>query len=176
MDMVYRNVKFTNISAAGSGPDYGLLVVGARLRSGHPSAVVAGRTLQVVPPNPVRRLEESKWMTRAWVYQEAVCSRRSLVVTDDQGYFDCDSMTCRESADTHPEEISTSHTDYISPQFRKTPYMNQLSGSYPMLTHLNELLLMSESIFKAIPRDISPVTRMPLTEFLEYSEFTRPAR
>lgn len=107
MDMVYRNAQLVIIAGAGSDPEYGLPGVGKKVRAPSPSASIAGHHLHVVPPDPNQRLEESTWMTRAWVYQEAVFSRRRLVFTDDQVYFDCDSMTCRELIDTNPELLQS---------------------------------------------------------------------
>ena len=105
--MVYRNAQLTIIAAAGSDPEYGLPGVGERLRPRYISESIAGRLLHVVPPDPNQRLKESTWMTRAWVYQEAIFSRRRLIFTDEQVYFDCDSMSCRESIDTNPELLQS---------------------------------------------------------------------
>jgi hypothetical protein len=49
-------------------------------------------------PDPERSVEGSEWATRAWTYQEAVLSRRRLVFTSDQILWECDSMSCSESA------------------------------------------------------------------------------
>jgi hypothetical protein len=38
-----------------------------------------------------------KWSTRGWTYQEAVLSRRRLVFTEGQTYFECNAMNCYES-------------------------------------------------------------------------------
>lgn len=39
--------------------------------------------------NPRREIEASKWNTRGWTYQEFLLSRRCLVFTDTQIYFQC---------------------------------------------------------------------------------------
>ncbi|KAH0430624.1 hypothetical protein CcaCcLH18_07659 [Colletotrichum camelliae] len=39
----------------------------------------------------------SAWYTRGWTFQEGILSRRRLVFTDEQVYYECDSMHCYES-------------------------------------------------------------------------------
>ena len=43
-------------------------------------------------------INASKWSTRGWTYQEAVLSRRRLVFTEHQVYFECNVMNCYESS------------------------------------------------------------------------------
>jgi len=45
-------------------------------------------------------IKTSKWWRRAWTYQEHCLSRRCLVFTDEQLYFECDMGICRCEADT----------------------------------------------------------------------------
>jgi hypothetical protein len=41
-------------------------------------------------------VEKSRWVTRGWTYQAALFSKRRLVFTDEQAYFDCHGMSCYE--------------------------------------------------------------------------------
>ncbi len=41
----------------------------------------------------------SDWITRAWTYQEALLSRRRIIFTDEQVYYECESMYCYEVFD-----------------------------------------------------------------------------
>lgn len=45
-------------------------------------------------------MQGSKWNTRGWTYQEGLLARRRLVFTNDEVYFQCQSMDCLESIST----------------------------------------------------------------------------
>jgi hypothetical protein len=89
MASVYGTSEVTIIAAAGSGPDYGLPGRGKQHRRPQPKLQLGKHTLvsamwcarQVVP--------QTTWSARAWTYQEAVLSRRKLIFTDEQVYFQC---------------------------------------------------------------------------------------
>ncbi|PKS10643.1 hypothetical protein jhhlp_002398 [Lomentospora prolificans] len=49
-------------------------------------------------------IRASKWWRRAWTYQEHCLSRRCLVFTDEQLYFECDMGMCRCETDTATTE------------------------------------------------------------------------
>jgi len=49
------------------------------------------------PEVPHTAIPKTTWSTRAWTLQEAFLSRRRLVFTRDQTYFECASMNCCES-------------------------------------------------------------------------------
>ena len=48
-------------------------------------------------PNPRQVIKNPKWNTRGWVHQEAVFSKRRLIFTAHQVYFECNGMSCQES-------------------------------------------------------------------------------
>ncbi|KAJ4857180.1 heterokaryon incompatibility protein (HET) domain-containing protein [Trichoderma breve] len=76
MGAIYSNAEVTIIAAAGQDENYGL--------SGDPQAAI----------------KSSKWSTRGWTFQEAVLSRRRLVFTEQQVYFEL-----------HIDDRSKSHQD-----------------------------------------------------------------
>jgi hypothetical protein len=55
---------------------------------------MAFKSLQACPRHTI---SSSKWATRAWTFQEGLLSRRCLVFTSYETYFECDSMHWRES-------------------------------------------------------------------------------
>lgn len=97
MDLIYRNAELTIIAAAGSSAEYGLPGVGYRPRSIR--QVVKVGNIEIVPTmkHPHAAIQSSTWSKRAWTFQEGILSRRRLVFTDDQMYFECDGMNCHES-------------------------------------------------------------------------------
>lgn len=97
MDMIYAHATATIVAAAGEGADYGLPGVGQTPRKRQPQARMKEGVLVSTLPSARGALKSSKWMTRAWTYQEAILSRRLLIFTDHQLYFECRGMHCSEA-------------------------------------------------------------------------------
>lgn len=97
MDAIYKNSELTIIGAAGQDESYGLPGVGARGRSHNFLAELGGATVFWNPNDPHKAISQSHWSTRGWTFQEALLSRRRLVFTEDQVYFQCNTMNCFES-------------------------------------------------------------------------------
>ncbi|KAF3811753.1 hypothetical protein GCG54_00014504 [Colletotrichum gloeosporioides] len=97
MDSIYHNAELTIIAAAGSDPTYGLPGIGNKHRQPHPTLVIRDINIVSTLRHPEKAIQSSKWSTRGWTLQEAVLSRRRLVFTDDQVYFECNAMNCQES-------------------------------------------------------------------------------
>ncbi|KAK1855402.1 tol protein [Colletotrichum chrysophilum] len=97
MDSIYQNAELTIIAAAGSDPTYGLPGMSSRLREPYPTVAVRGINIISTLEHPHSSIQSSKWSERGWTLQEAVLSRRRLVFTDDQVYFECTAMNCHES-------------------------------------------------------------------------------
>jgi hypothetical protein len=96
MDKIYQNAYLTLIAGAGQGPDHGLPGIRDRRVGTRVEARIGSQTAYVISPHPVNNLLRSKWNSRAWVYQEAALSQRRLIFTDEEIFFHCDSMNCRE--------------------------------------------------------------------------------
>ncbi|KAF5654010.1 hypothetical protein F25303_1872 [Fusarium sp. NRRL 25303] len=97
MDKVYRNAEVTIIAAAGEEPEHGLPGVGSTARVPRAHARIGNYTLISTIIWPDIAVSRSKWSSRGWTYQEAICSRRRLVFTDQQVFFECQQMSCREN-------------------------------------------------------------------------------
>jgi hypothetical protein len=90
MDMIYSGAEVTIIDAAGYDANCGLQGVGARGRSGQRHAISSdGTEIVSCLHDPVQLIRESPWSTRAWTLQEGILSRRCLILTKEQAYFEC---------------------------------------------------------------------------------------
>ncbi|PVH81145.1 HET-domain-containing protein, partial [Cadophora sp. DSE1049] len=92
MDMIYANATLTIIAAAGNGPDFGLPGVNKTKRSSQPSLRIGDITLASTLPSPRSSLQGSTWASRGWTYQEGLLSKRRLIFTHQQTYFECNGM------------------------------------------------------------------------------------
>jgi Heterokaryon incompatibility protein (HET) len=107
MDEIYKSAEVTIFATAGNDSSYGLPGVGSRERFRQPRVEIPGRTILWTLQDPTCLIQTSKWMTRGWTYQEAVLSLRRLFFTDQQVYFECDSMSCCEALDGSPEILES---------------------------------------------------------------------
>jgi hypothetical protein len=94
MGAIYEGASLTIIAAAGNGPEYGLPGVRHTPRQfyfSHDFMAQLGTAVAwddlIVIETPHSEVLRSKWNTRGWTYQEAFLSRRQLVFTDTQIYF-----------------------------------------------------------------------------------------
>lgn len=111
MDSIYQNAELTIIAAAGDGPQYGLPGINTRSRRAQRTCTIGNFDIIQTMRHPHRTIQSSKWSSRGWTFQEAALSRRMLVFTDDQVYFECNAMECHESLlsnldDLHVEDKS----------------------------------------------------------------------
>ncbi|KAM7213632.1 Heterokaryon incompatibility protein (HET) domain containing protein [Rhypophila decipiens] len=95
MDVIYQHAFFTIIAAAGDNPHHGLPGVRDTPRNTQLQCTVGSRTLISVPLVK-REILKSTWSSRGWTYQEGLLSRRRIVFTDSQVYYQCNAMHCLE--------------------------------------------------------------------------------
>jgi hypothetical protein len=110
MDLVYKNAEITIIAAAGKDPRYGLPGVGRRHRAPQPCAKIGEHFLVSALDDLSYCIRDSPWMSRAWTYQEGLLSRRRLIFTDQQVYYECYSAYYAEARLAHLP-FRTSHYD-----------------------------------------------------------------
>ncbi|PVH70087.1 HET-domain-containing protein, partial [Cadophora sp. DSE1049] len=96
MDLIYKRSELTIIAASGLDENSGLPGVGTTSRTPQPVVSIGNMSIISTMPHPHHTIKASKWMTRAWTLQESVLSRRRLVFTNDQIYFECNAMNCFE--------------------------------------------------------------------------------
>jgi hypothetical protein len=111
MDAIYRGATITVVAASGQDPHRGLPGINGtpcreQIRYGAGSGLSVLRNLNV-------DLYDTIWSTRAWTYQELELSRRLLVFTEVQMYFQCPGMSGIPSLHTprivRPPLVSTKH-------------------------------------------------------------------
>jgi hypothetical protein len=123
MDAVYRHASLTIIAAAGIDENAGLPGV-TRDRPARQTCIQTDEVcILSTLPSPVHQIVNSKWASRAWTFQEAILSRRRLVFTDEQLYFECDCMHCYESLSVSFDMLyatnsrhSDEHNNFIKPK------------------------------------------------------------
>ncbi|KAF2807578.1 HET-domain-containing protein [Mytilinidion resinicola] len=122
MHRVYRQAEVTLIAAAGKDSHHGLPSVSLTPRAPQPCARINGAVYVSTLRPPPELIDKSVWATRGWAYQEAILLRRRLYFTDEQVYFDCKAMACREAIVpnlcTRPREISVHDAQYPHSLFR----------------------------------------------------------
>ncbi|KAI9150560.1 HET-domain-containing protein [Paramyrothecium foliicola] len=116
MDAIYSGAQLTLVAAAGDGPEHGLPGVSPRLLC-QPSAKVGKHVLVSTLNDPVASIRQSRWSTRGWTYQEGLLSRRRLIFTDEQVYFECQSMYCCEVLNTPLADLHTSDHQRFKSRF-----------------------------------------------------------
>ncbi|KAI1423231.1 heterokaryon incompatibility protein-domain-containing protein [Xylaria sp. FL1777] len=150
MDSIYQYAALTIIAAAGTDETYGLPGVSRRRPTRQWSFEGDDFSITSTLPPPQCSIRESRWATRGWTYQEAVLSTRRLVFTDDQLYFECNSMSSYESLDV-------SWDAYYS---RSRPYLQDFMK--PTLFSFQKTMLSSDS-------------RHPSLEFGNFTTYARCA-
>lgn len=120
MDLVYNCATLTIVAACGQNSAFGLPGV-SRSRFLQPSITVGEYDIVSALSNPVRDVRNSKWMGRGWTYQEALLSKRRLIFTEKQVYFECGGATFMETV-AEPEELIFVQAD--AAMKRETHYGN----------------------------------------------------
>jgi len=105
MNLIYRGAEITVTAAAGTDAKSGLAGVGGTSRIPQHSLRIGNVSIVSSMHVPRCSIENSTWWTRAWTYQEGILSRRRLVFTEHEVYFECMAMHCRESWDMNLHEL-----------------------------------------------------------------------
>lgn len=153
MESVYENSELTIIAAAGSDEDYGLPGVGNRPRA--PQLVAETKTMRIVSTmqHPHDSILNSTWSKRGWTFQEGVLSRRRLVFTEEQTYFECKAMNCYESVTCQLSEVHTKDGSSMYPCFRSGIFSQNFQQDFggfktgnlsPLRIHLRYLRLVEQ--------------------------------
>jgi hypothetical protein len=107
MDDIYARATLTVVDGAGSDADFGLPGVSTTPRREQDSIIVGGMHY-LSAGNAALDIISSPWWTRAWTYQEGLLSRRRLIFTYSQVYFQCLEYSWFEALHGEPSERSWS--------------------------------------------------------------------
>ncbi|KAL2075081.1 hypothetical protein VTL71DRAFT_23 [Oculimacula yallundae] len=107
MHLIYGKAEMTIVAMSGSEPDDGLAGVSEAKREQQFSCRVNGETYVNLLGQPDHYVNGSvtEWKKRGWTFQEIYLSRRRLVFSNQQCYFECAEMLGLESSTTplqHP--------------------------------------------------------------------------
>jgi hypothetical protein len=110
MDLIYEGAYCTIVAASGYTDQNGLPGISIP-RHVQPSFSRNGCDVHFASslPDPQAVITSSKWNTRAWTFQEALCSARRLVFTQHQVYFECKAMHTCEAVELPLSLITGAH-------------------------------------------------------------------
>lgn len=104
MDRIYGSAAWTIVDGAGRDANHGLAGI-SRPRSEDLGPIHMRNGVMVFhwPSYSTQVLDESKWATRAWTYQEAFFSQRIVIFTTTGLYFECQSTYENEGLIRHED-------------------------------------------------------------------------
>ncbi|KAF1932678.1 HET-domain-containing protein [Didymella exigua CBS 183.55] len=133
MDLIYQGAEITIVAPTGPDPHYGLPGVDATPRRCQLSLAVGKHTF-VSTENMREQIHAAVWSSRGWTYQEMLMSRRRIVFTDSQMYFQCASAVWLESLDL----AATDPQSQLYEQFRVFPTFEANNGFDEIQNRLKE--------------------------------------
>ena len=135
MGSVYANAELTIIAAAGVDENYGLPGVGVTPRKAQLGAEIGSFRVLSSMRHPHSSIRSSKWSTRGWTFQEAILSRRRLVFTNEQVYFECNTMNCYESVSIPLDTLHIEEKSQQQSHFRAGVFGGHGKGVIDYLDH-----------------------------------------
>jgi hypothetical protein len=185
MDLIYANAQVTIIAAAGEGPHHGLLGVAGTLRTVQPALRLGKHHIASTLAKGTAIAGQSKWAWRGWTYQKAILSKRHLIFTDQQVFWECNNMYCAEVIRIHPDldhSITSAIVDNIHNRiFRQiTPgtdpgtvfsYISEFSKR--SLTYERDAIKALSGIFRTFERSENPLYQLKGIPIFFPVRFTR---
>ncbi|KAF4984894.1 hypothetical protein FZEAL_47 [Fusarium zealandicum] len=99
MDLIYASAYLTLVALSGTSSNSGLPGVSSFPRSRQVEEIIDGHIFISVPPAHAAEHEDPIWRRRAWTFQEAIFSRRSVYFTDHSFFFHCPEAYLPEALD-----------------------------------------------------------------------------
>ncbi|KAI6151050.1 heterokaryon incompatibility protein-domain-containing protein [Pisolithus tinctorius] len=168
MDLIYSRAAFTIFAASGMSVRDGLsgILPGSRSVTQHIECV-QGFHLAIPLPSLSEALAESNWNTRGWTFQEILLSRRRLVFTKHQMYFECTKDVWCEDVVAESKALSSSRPLYISgtsislpkPDYPGASYMTVTDYATAVAGYSQRRLTVESDIIAAITALLNVLTR-----------------
>ncbi|CZT13273.1 uncharacterized protein RCO7_05299 [Rhynchosporium graminicola] len=156
MDLIYASAQLTIIAVAGDNPSVGLPGVNGTLRNFQPSCQVGKHRLVSSLITASDSLHGTAWNGRAWTYQEGLLSKRRLIFSADQVYFECNGMNCAEVVHLPLETILDQKTGKAKAEFPAGAFVEKAIKSVGHSTEDNEYALrMMEYVSRFTQRKLS---------------------
>ncbi|KAF2875398.1 heterokaryon incompatibility protein-domain-containing protein [Massariosphaeria phaeospora] len=131
MDLVYSLAQITIVAAAGEDSRYGLPGVNGTPRIRQHALDIGNRRIVQTMPHANWSLLQSRWASRGWTYQEGILSRRRLIFTPHQVFYECSSMHCAESLMLPLEKMHTERRNKFKAHVPPGSFEAKLPGSNP---------------------------------------------
>lgn len=124
------------LAAACDGSDYGLPGVRATMRRRQPQLLIDDFAFGLFPPTSNVEDEQLKWASRGWTYQEGLLSKRRLNFTDQQVFFHCNGMHCREALIQPLDTNAYSEQENIQSKSSFRCFQLEITGQQPLGDHV----------------------------------------
>ncbi|KNB04560.1 hypothetical protein FOXG_19327 [Fusarium oxysporum f. sp. lycopersici 4287] len=131
MDRVYAGAYLTIIAAAGDGPSFGLPGVLGTPRIPQKLTQTGSLCLVTTLKDSHHLIKDSVWATRGWTYQEGLLSKKRLVFTDHQVYFECCGMHCCEAISKPLEILHTKNKNKFRHSISPGYFPFRVTGLHP---------------------------------------------
>jgi hypothetical protein len=140
MDVIYANAVVTIIAGQAEVHENGIPGVLDTPRKKQPSYTAKGLVISSTLPDSQFSVGKSKWATRGWTYQEGILSKRRLIFTDEQLFFECNGMHCCESMEWPLDLMHDKETGTFKKLIIQGPLGSKTPGSdpYEIMKYISE--------------------------------------
>jgi len=90
MDQVYQGAHLTFVAAAGQNAYHGLPGISTPRKEHQLRVHIKGITISSMLENARGAIDFTRWNTRGWTYQERLLSKRLVIFTASQVFYQCD--------------------------------------------------------------------------------------
>lgn len=152
MDAIYQSACFTIVAAAGIDADAGLPGLFTRQRREELATSLPTRSGRILltqsRPSLYSILQDSKWNTRGWTYQEQLLSSNRLIFTDREVFYTCPHH--------HSDEIPIRNKDTPHASFHYS-YFSYWREAYRLETRFTRIMTQSHVDWsKGFEREADP--------------------